>query len=167
MKSISSAESNENIIGGVLTAATQNATHTGDIARAMSLVVTKRMVLGMAAAFDPLQADHAEFALIIPEKVEAFSNTGMAILRQSGQAGRQLVDLASDEVMTTACAAMEMAGCLSPTALAIAQSRYVRAWFSRAGSSFIALGVLALATQAATMAPIREAVVANAERFDR
>jgi O-methyltransferase involved in polyketide biosynthesis len=154
-------------VGGVLTAATQNAKHGDDIARATSHVIAKRVALGMAAAFDPLQADHVEFARIIPEKVEAFSTAGMVMLKQSGQAGRQMIRLASDEVMTAARALIEMTGCSSPVALAEAQSRFARAWFSRAASSFIALGALALASQAATMAPIRQTVVANAERLGR
>jgi O-methyltransferase involved in polyketide biosynthesis len=163
----SSDVSKADTMGGVLTAATQNAMHAGDIARATSQVIAKRVALGMAAAFDPLQADHVEFAQIIPEKVEAFSTAGMVMLKQSGQASRQMIRLASDEVMTTARATIEMVGCSSPFTLAEAQSRFARAWFSRAASSFIALGALALASQAATMAPIRQTVVANAERLGR
>jgi len=125
------------------------------------------VALGMAAALNPLQADYVEFAQIIPEKVEAFTAAGMVMMKQSGQAGRQFICLASDEVMTTARATIEMAGCSNPAALAEAQSRFARAWFSRAASSFIALGAHALASQAATMAPIRKTVVANAERLAR
>ncbi len=159
--------SHADMMGGVLTAATQNAKHGGDMARATSQVIAKRVALGMAAAFNPVQADHAEFARIIPEKVEAFSTAGMAMLKQSGQASRQMVRLATDEVMATARATIEMTDCSGPAALAEAQSRFARAWFSRAASSFIALGALALASQAAIMAPVRQTVVANAERLGR
>ena len=159
--------SSADTMGGVLTAATLNAMHGGDIARATSQVIAKRVALGMVAAFDPLQADHVEFARIIPEKVEAFSTAGMVMLKQSNQVNRQMVRFAYDEVMATARATIEMAGCSSPATLAKAQSRFARAWFSRAASSCIALGMLALTAQAAAMAPIRQTVVANAERLGR
>jgi hypothetical protein len=143
----------------VLSAATENAKHGGDIARAAGQVIAKRVALGIAAAFNPLQADHAEFARIIPEKVEAFSTAGMA--------RRHIIHLASDEVIATARATIEMTRCVSPAALAEVQSRFACAWFSRTASSWIALGALAMASQAATMAPIRQTVVADAERLDR
>jgi hypothetical protein len=151
----------------VLSAATENAKHGGDIARAAGQVIAKRVALGIAAAFNPLQADHAEFARIIPEKVEAFSTAGMAMLTQSGHARRHIIHLASDEVIATARATIEMTRCVSPAALAEVQSRFACAWFSRTASSWIALGALAMASQAATMAPIRQTVVADAERLDR
>ena len=165
MTSKSSDVSHADMMDGVLIAAAQNSKHGGDMARATSQVIAKRVALGMAAAFNPLQADHAEFARIIPEKVEAFSTAGMAMLKQSGQASRQMIRLATDEVMTTARATIEMTSCSGPAALAEAQSRFARAWLSRAASSFIALGALALASQAATMAPVRQTVLANAERL--
>jgi hypothetical protein len=165
MTSKSSDVSHADMMGGVLIAAAQNSKHGGDMARATSQVIAKRVALGMAAAFNPLQADHAEFARIIPEKVEAFSTAGMAMLKQSGQASRQMIRLATEEVMTTARATIEMTSCSGPAALAEAQSRFARAWLSRAASSFIALGALALASQAATMAPVRQTVLANAERL--
>jgi O-methyltransferase involved in polyketide biosynthesis len=167
MTSNSGDVSSADTMGGLLTAATQNAMHGGDIARATSQVIAKRVALGMVAAFDPLRADHVEFARIIPEKVEAFSTAAMVMLKQSGQANRQMIHLASDEVMTTARATIEITDCSSPAALAEAQSRFARAWFSRAASSFIAMGMLALTAQAAAMAPIRQTVVSNAERLGR
>ncbi len=78
-----------------------------------------------------------------------------------------MICLPTDEVTTTARATIAMTGCSGPAALAEAQSRFARAWFSRAASSFIALGAQALASQAVTMAPICQTVVANAERLGR
>ena len=121
----------------------------------------------MTATFDPLRADHVEFAQIVPEKVEAFSAAGMAILKQSGQAIGQMTRLASDEVMMTAHATMEMTVCSSPASLVEAQGRFTSAWFERAASNFITMGRLAVTTQAAVMAPIQQTVFANAERLGR
>ena len=121
----------------------------------------------MAATFNPLWADRAEFSRMIPEKVQAFSTVGMIMLKQSGQARRQMMRFASEEVRTTVCATIEMSGCFSPVALAGAQGRFARAWFARATSSWIAMGIRAFEAQSAAMAPIRQAVIANAERLGR
>lgn len=154
-------------IGDVFAVATRNASRGGNLAIAASQVLAKRVALGMAAALDPLRADHVEFARIIPEKVEAFSAAGMIMLQQSNQANGQMTRLASDEVVTTARATMAMAGCASPAALAAAQGRFALAWFDRAASNFIAMGMLALSAQDAAMTPIRQMVAANAERLGR
>jgi hypothetical protein len=48
---------------------------------------------------------------MVPERVEAFSTASMVMLKQSGQASRQMMmRSASDEVMTTARAMTEMTG---------------------------------------------------------
>jgi len=155
------------LIGGFLEAATQNARCSGEIAVATSQVIGKRVALGVAASFNPLQADRTEFSRMVPEKVEAFSSAGMVILKQSGQAGRQMLRHASDEAVTAARAAIEMAACSNPAALMEAQGRFARAWFGRATSRWVAMGLGAFEAQSAAMAPIRQTVVANAERLGR
>jgi O-methyltransferase involved in polyketide biosynthesis len=150
---------------GILAMARQNAARGNDIAKATTKIIAKRVALGLAAVLDPMHADHVEFARMVPEKVEAFSAAGMVMLNQSSEASRKMMRLASEEVMTTACATMEMTGCSSPAAWAEAQSRFARAWLSRATLSFNTMGILALTAQAAAMAPIRQTVVANAERL--
>jgi O-methyltransferase involved in polyketide biosynthesis len=167
MTSMNDHDSTMDAMGGILAAATQNARCSGDIAIAASQVIAKRVRLGMAATFNPLRADRAEFSRMVPEKLEAFSTAGMIMLKHSSQANRQMMRFASDEVMTTARGTMEMTGCFNPAALAAAQSRFARAWFARATSSWIGMGVWAFGAQAAAMAPIRQTVVANAERLRR
>jgi O-methyltransferase involved in polyketide biosynthesis len=154
-------------IGGFLAAATQNARCGGEIAVASSHVIGKRVALGIAASINPLRADRAEFSRMVPEKVEAFTSAGRVMLKQSGQASRQMLRHASDEVMTTARATIEMTACANPAALMDAQSRFARAWFGRATSRWIAMGLQAFEAQSAAMAPIRQTVVANAERLGR
>jgi O-methyltransferase involved in polyketide biosynthesis len=151
----------------VVSAARENAARGNDIVIATSQVIAKRVALGIAAAFDPMNADHVEFARIVPEKVKAFSTSGMDMLRHSSEANRQMLRFASDEVTMTVRATMEIAECASPAAFAEAQGRFALACFSRAASSFIKLGMLALTAQAAAMAPIHATVVANAERLGR
>ena len=152
---------------GVLDAAVENADTGNDIAITSGQIVAKRVALGMAAAMNPMQADHAELGRIVPEKMEAFSAAGMIMLEQSHQAGWELTRLASDEVMTTARATMEIAGCTTPAAMAEAQGVFALNWLDRATSNFFALGLLALGVQRAVMAPIKDTVAANKARLGR
>jgi hypothetical protein len=152
---------------GVFAEAAESVGRGNDLALAASEIMVKRVALGLAAAINPLQADHVEFGRIVPEKVEAFSAAGWILLEQSGAAGQHIARLASAEVVTTARAAMEMAGCANPAALATAQVRFAVDWFNRAASNSIAVGMRALRAQDAAMAPIRRTVISNAERLGR
>jgi O-methyltransferase involved in polyketide biosynthesis len=154
-------------IGGLLAAATRTAGLGSDIAIATGQVIAKRMALGLEAARNPRSADREEFGRMVPEKVEAFSAASTIMLEQSGRAGRQVAQFASTEMAATTRAAMAMTECASPMAFAQAQGEFVRSWFERASSSFVAMGVMALSMQDAAMAPIRATVVANAERLGR
>jgi O-methyltransferase involved in polyketide biosynthesis len=149
----------------MVTMASQNAIRSGDIARAATQVIAKRVALGMAGTADPLGADHIEFARMVPEKVEAFSAAGMVMLKQSGHVGRQIMRLASDEMMTTVHATMEMTGCSGPASFAELQGKFARAWFDRMTSRFISMGTMILTAQAAAMMPIQETVFANVDRL--
>lgn len=150
---------------GVLDAAADNAASTNDLAIAAGNVIAKRVALGVAAAFDPLQADHTEFTRMVPEKVEAFSAAGMIMIEQSTQAVSEIARLATDEVVTTARATLSMADWISPVAIAQAQQRFALAWINRATTNFFNMGLLALGAQKAAMAPIQETIAANAKRL--
>jgi hypothetical protein len=162
--------SNEHLAGSagvhdMVTMASQNAIRSGDIARAATKVIAKRVALGMAGTADPLRSDHIEFARMVPEKVEAFSAAGMVMLEQSGQAGRQIMRLASDEVMRTVHATMEMTACSCPASFVELQGKFARAWFNRRTSSFIMMGTMMLTARATAMMPIQETVFANVDRL--
>jgi O-methyltransferase involved in polyketide biosynthesis len=152
-------------IGGVSALAIQNMTCGDDIARASHHVIRKRVALGVQAALRPHRADHAEFARIIPEKVEAFSAAGKVLMEKSSEANRQILEDVSLEVMTAASAVAAMSRCANPADLAIAQGKFAYGWMGRATSRFIEMGLLAMSAQAAALAPIRETVVQNSERL--
>jgi O-methyltransferase involved in polyketide biosynthesis len=152
-------------IAGFFAAVTRNADRGSDVATATRKVIGKRVALGMAAAMNPTGADHAEFAQIIPEKVEAFTSSSAIMLERSNHAGRTMSRLMSDEMATASRAATTLIGCSSPAALVEAQGNIVLAWFERATSGFLGLGMLALDAHDAALAPIRQTVVANAERL--
>lgn len=152
---------------GVMDAATRNAGSGNDIAMAAGQIIARRVALGMAAAFDPVGADHAEFGRMMPEKMEAFSAASRIMLEQSNHAGWEITRLASDEVMTTARATVAMAGCASPVAIAEAQGQFALDWLNRAAANFFAMGMLALGVQQAAMVPIQQTIAANTHRLGR
>lgn len=152
---------------GVMDAATRNAGSGNDLAMAAGQIIARRMALGIAAALDPLGADHVEFGRMMPEKMEAFSAASNIAVEQANQAGWAIARLASDEIMTTARATIAMATCGSPVALIEAHGQFALDWFNRAATNFFAVGLLALGVQQAAMAPIQATVAANSERLGR
>jgi O-methyltransferase involved in polyketide biosynthesis len=151
----------------VLNAATRNASSSNDLARAAGQIIAKRVALGVAAALDPTQADHAEFGRMMPEKLEAFSAAGIIMLQQSNEAGWEITRLASDEVMTTARATLSMASWANPVAMAQAQGQFALSWFNRATTNFFAMSMMAFGAHEAAMAPIRQTIAANTQRLAR
>jgi hypothetical protein len=154
-------------LGNTMAAAGANARKSSRLALAAGQVIAKRLALGAAAMVDPLAADHAEFARIIPEKALAFSETGMIWLQRSGAVAEQMGRFAASEMAIVAKAAADIAGCRTPAGVIAAQSRFATAWFARALSRSIALGSLAMRSQGAAIAPMHKAATANARRLRR
>jgi hypothetical protein len=153
-------------LGDVFAAAKRKSGQDRDLLIAAGNVIARRVALGMACALDPLRADRDEFAGIVPEKVEAFSDASMIMLDRSADASRQLSRLAYDEAMATTRATIAIATCANPAALAAAQASFLLGWFDRASSNFAAMGMLALSAQNAAIAPISQSVHANVERLN-
>jgi hypothetical protein len=154
-------------IGHALRVAGTNGRKGGVLAVAAREVVAKRVALAAAAIIDPLNADHVEFARIIPEKATAFSSAGMAWLQGSSEAAQRISAFAASELAMAATAAVAIAGCKTPAGIMAAQSRFATAWFARVFSQSIALGSLAMKSQGAAMAPLYRAATANARRLSR
>ena len=152
-------------IGGVFAAATLNASRSGDLALAASHVVAKRVALGVAGALNPAEADHAEFARMVPEKIDAFSAVGVALREQTDHVAREFSRLASDEMQAAARATMSLAGCATPGAFAAAQHAWMVGWFERAAANVAAMGMLTLQAQEAAMAPLHNQVAVNVDRL--
>lgn len=150
---------------GLLEVATRNAHSSNDLAAAATRIIARRAALGLAAMFDPMGADHAEFGRMVPEKVEAFSAAGMIMMRQATQAGEQVARFASDAVMAAVQATCAMVGSASPAAMAATQGQFARSWFEQAASNFMAIGILTLGAQEAALVPIQETLAANALRL--
>lgn len=137
----------------------------GELALASGEVVVKRMALGAAAMVDPLNADHAEFARMVPEKAQAFSDAGTAILQRSSDVLQQMANYAVAEMSIAMKFSMGMAAYRTPAALAAAQSKFLLGWLGRSLSQSAALGHFAVRSQAAAIAPVHKTATANARRL--
>lgn len=137
----------------------------GELALVSGEVVAKRLALGAAAMVDPLNADHAEFARMAPEKAQAFTEAGAAVLQRTGEVAQQMADYALAEISIAMRSTMGMAACRTPVALASAQGKFLRGWISRSLSQAAAMGSIAVSYQAAAMAPVHKTATANARRL--
>jgi hypothetical protein len=167
MKSCTRAFRGARKLGSVMRDAGANARKTGELAMAARQVFAKRMALGAEALTHPLNADHDEFAKIIPEKTKAFSQAGMIWLQWAGEVAEQMASFVAREMVTVTTAAVAMASCRTPANMIATQSSFTAAWFARVLSQSIALGSLAMRSQGATMAPVHQIATANARRLRR
>jgi O-methyltransferase involved in polyketide biosynthesis len=154
-------------LSSVFDAATRSAKSQSDLTNAAGQIIAKRVALGVAAVFDPTQADHAEFGRIVPEKMEAFSAAGMIVMQQASLAGEQIKRFASDAIMTATRATLAVVGSTSPAAMVKTQGRIAVTWFEQATANFMAISMLALNAQEAAIVPIQQTIAANTERLGR
>jgi hypothetical protein len=167
MKSVNRALRDVRKFGTAMALAGTNSARNGGLAVAAGEVIAKRMALGAAALVDPMNADHGEFAKMIPEKTAAFSAAGLVWLQWSARVTQQMAVFAANEAALAAQAGAAMASCRTPADLAAAQGNFAMAWFSRALSQSVALGSMALRSQAAAIAPVHRSATANARRLRR
>ena len=154
-------------LGNPMRLAGTNARKTGELLKASGQVIAKRTTLGAAAMLDPLNADHAEFAKIIPEKTRAFSQAGLSWLQWSGTVAEQMTRFGLGEMASLGEAVLAIARCHTPAGVVATQSRFATAYLARALSQSIMLTSLATRSQHATMAPIHRTATANARRLSR
>jgi hypothetical protein len=154
-------------LGDMMTLAGTSSARNSALATAAGEVIGRRIALGAAALADPMGADHGEFAKMIPEKAAAFSMAGLIWLQWSGRVAQELAAFAANEAALAAQAGAAMAGCRTPGDLMLAQGNFALAWFGRALSHSVALGGMALRSQAAATAPVHRSATANARRLRR
>ena len=135
------------------------------LAQAAGHVVAKRTALGLVAMANPAQADHAEFARIVPEKMEAFHASAIALMRGSGELAQQAARFASSEMATASEAAADLARCRTPAAAIEIQCLFATAWFARVLSRAIAVGTLAMRSYGAVTAPVHRVAIRNSRRL--
>lgn len=137
----------------------------GELAAVAGSVVARRVGLGLAALADPIGADHAELARMVPEKVEAFAAAGGIMLERSAGIGQRLVSYGIREATITAREMVAMAGCADGAALLRAQMRSAAGRMNRTVELWLQIGGMSLAIGGATLTPVHKAATANARRL--
>ena len=128
-------------------------------------VVAKRTALGLVAMANPAQAAHAEFARIVPEKIEEFRASAIALMGYSAELAQQAARFASSEIATASEAVVDLARCRTPAAAIGIQSQFATAWFARALSQSIAVGALAVRSYGAVTSPVHQVAIRNSRRL--
>jgi hypothetical protein len=154
-----------NDMGATLAAASSSAAAGGELMLASGTVIALRAAMGVRGLADPANADHAELALLLPEKSEAMSAASMILFQQAGEAAHRTTLFALEEFSAAADATTEIAACADPSAWAALQGNLALAAFGRVMAQSIAMGTLAIAAQQAAMAPFHRAATANAKRL--
>ena len=99
------------------------------------------------------------------QEMRAFSSASMIMAQQAAHAQEQISRFASEAIKIATRATFTIAGSGSPLAMAETQRRFAVAWFGKAASNFMAMGVLALDAQKAAMTPFQQTVASNTERL--
>jgi len=136
-----------------------------EMAAATVVVVQKRLEILAGAAADPIRADHAEINRMSTEKVEALAASASA----AGEATLALSETCTDIARRTGEQIQDNLDALSRETtdagrLAL-QTEQIAQFWGQAMVDGMALWSQGLSAQAKIMAPVHEAVTANAERL--
>jgi hypothetical protein len=153
--------------GNVVGIAERNVRRGHELSVVSGEVIARRMAMGVTAMLDPANADQGELARLVPEKSEAISASGMAMLEQSGPLAERVTRFAVDEVLLAARAWASLASCRTPGAFVMAHQGLTFSWLVRMMAQGGAISAVALQSQGDALTPFRSAATANAERLGR
>jgi hypothetical protein len=148
-----------------LSTARRNSSQTVELTFAAVEVAFRRMTLGGFAIVNPAGADYNEFALMVPEKAQAFSHAGSILIRRSAQIGQEVTRFIADEMKRAADAATAVLTTPDATSMIVVQAGAGMSWAARLATMPHAICLLALEAQGAAMAPIHRAATDNVERL--
>ncbi len=157
--------SNQTAMANVRSTAGSNSGQTMELTLAAAEVVFRRMTLGGFAIVNPLGADHDEFARMVPEKTQAFSDAGSVLMDRSARIGQEVTRLFANEMIRAAETATAMLTIPNPASMMVAQAEAALSWAERVATLPRAICLLALEAQAAVMAPIHRTATNNLKRL--
>jgi hypothetical protein len=114
---------------------------------------------------DPANADRAEFSRMMPEKIAAFSASGLALYRWASDVAYQVARTTGDEAANLARASTELALCRTPAAAVAVQTRFAIGWCERALSQLLAGSALAMRSHGTMLTPLHRAATSNDRRL--
>jgi hypothetical protein len=147
------------------TTAIKSTTQVGELVLAAGRVVARRSTLGAAAMLDPANADCAEFSRMMPEKIAAFSASGMALYRWASDVAYQVARTMGDEAANIARASTELALCRTPAAAVAVQTKFAIGWCERALSQLLTGSALAMRSHGTMLTPLHRAATRNDRRL--
>lgn len=149
-------------------AAAQNASslfRAGELALAAATVIGARSQLGLAGAADPARADYAELARIAPEKIDAFSRSGAAVVGQVWEMQREVGTLMLRQAEAGLNLALAFWQLPLPHHAAQLQADFVAGTVDRTADSADRLAHRASRLHDTAMRPIHRRATANARRL--
>jgi hypothetical protein len=138
-----------------------------ELLQASGDVIARRLEIVAEAVRDPLKADIREMSLMGSEKVEALTASASASLNGALGLAATGAAVATRETAAAQGALNAVLTAGSPAEAALAQGRWMTAAMGRAVSDGWAFGTTMMKLQAATLAPIHAAAVANAKRLKK
>lgn len=149
------------------TSAAITAASGGEMMRAASDVIAARLNIMAEGMANPMRADMTEMSLMSTEKVEALSESAVAIAGNLGDLAARMSKSAMDEMSYAQRAAAAITSAATPAGAATAQFNYAMGWWGRAAGQMLTFNTELLKAQADAMKPIHSAAVANAKRLKR
>ena len=149
-------------------AAAQNALslfRAGELALAAATVIGARSQLGIIGAADPVRADYAELARIAPEKIDAFSRSGAAVVGQFWEMQREAGALMLRQVEAGLNLALAFWQLPLPHHAAQLQADFVAETVDRTAQSADRIARRASRVHDKAMRPIHRRATANARRL--
>jgi hypothetical protein len=148
-----------------LSTASHNSSQTTELTLAAAEVVFRRMTLGGVAMVNPAAADHAEFARMVPEKTQAFSDAGSILISRSERIRQEMGQLVTNEMELAAQAATAILTAPSPASMIQVHTSASMSWARRLARLPQMMALLTLEAQTAAMAPIHRAATDNVKRL--
>lgn len=139
----------------------------GEMLRAASDVIAARLNIMAEGLANPLKADMTEISLMSTEKMEAMTESAVAVAGNLGDLAARVSKSALDEVEHARRAGAAIASAATPQGAAAAQYDYAVAWWGRAAGQMLTLNTELLKAQSDALRPIHDAAVANARRLKR
>lgn len=128
-------------------------------------VIAARTEMAMLACAQPSAQANAEMALMLPEKMDAFAQSGEAMAAGAAEMAGQGALYASNEVAAATEGMMRLAACRTPFDLFNVQSQLVTGWINRTYNFSLGVNASAAKTGEQALAPVHLSVTSNDKRL--
>ena len=149
----------------LLLAARRSTIKARELTTASLAVVHRRMAMARSAMLYPSTANHDEFALMVPEKMAAFTEAGSILMDRFALVGQDIAAVFTGSVKLSTDATTAVMEDLNLPQFMMAQAVASASWAADWSRLPNALYLLAMEMQDAVIAPIHRAATGNSERL--